>query len=179
MGGEVTDPIEPPAPPSRAALAKPVGEGPSDAMQRLLAAPMDARGYVDLRHPTTQGPQAYFADHQKTNQTAISTHLSPAAQAVLTAQAKQRCLFEWSNAKDPPCHPSDPNWNGCAQCIDRHGVAATLRASAEQMRSDYPASIEQMPENARRWYRLGFGAASNYDRSWLGAVATELERADG
>jgi hypothetical protein len=101
--------------------------------------------------------------------------LSPAAQAVLTAQAKQRCLFEWSNVNDPPCHPSDPDWNGCVQCIDRHGVAATLRASAEQMPSDYPATMEQMPEGARRWYRLGFGAASNCDRSWLSAVATELE----
>ena len=108
----------------------------------------------------------------------MTTPLSPAAQAVLTAQAKQRCLFEWSNVNYPSCHPSDPDWNGCVRCIDRPGVAATLRASAEQMPSDYPAWMEQMPEDARHWYRLGFGAAGNCDRSWLSAVATELEDAN-
>ena len=40
------------SPAARAALvAEPVGEGPSDVMQRLMDAPMDARGYVDLRRP--------------------------------------------------------------------------------------------------------------------------------
>jgi hypothetical protein len=61
----------------------------------------------------------------------MSKPLSPAAQAVLTAQAKQRCLFEWSNVNDPPCHPSDPDWNGCVQCIDRLGAAAALRAATD------------------------------------------------
>jgi hypothetical protein len=79
--------------------------------------------------------------------------LSPAAQAVLDAFWKQ---------------PGD-----------RSAIAAALRASAEQMPSDYPACMEQMPEDARRWYRLGFGAASNCDRSWLSAVATELEATNG
>ena len=64
----------------------------------------------------------------------MSKPLSPAAQAVLTAQAKQRCLFEWSNVNDPPCHPSDPDWNGCVQCIDRLGVAAALRAASGRLR---------------------------------------------
>ena len=59
--------------------------------------------------------------------------LSPAAQAVLTAQAKERCLFEWSAVNDPPCHPSDADWNGCIQCIDRRGLAAALRAAADQV----------------------------------------------
>lgn len=103
-------------------------------------------------------------------------NLSPAAQAVLIAQAKQRCLYEWSTVNDPPCHPSDPDWNGCIQCIDRRGTAASLRAAADQMPTDYPASLEQMPEDARRWYCLGFGAAGNCDRSWLSAIAAELER---
>jgi hypothetical protein len=84
------------------------------------------------------------------------THpLSPAAQAVETAVLKV----------------------ASAPGFERRRIiaAAALRASVEQMPSDYPASIEQMPEDARRWYRLGFGAASNCDRSWLSAVATELE----
>lgn len=63
----------------------------------------------------------------------MNTPLSPAAQAVITAQAKQRCLFEWGNVSDPPCHPSDANWNGCVQCIDRLGTAADLRAAADQV----------------------------------------------
>ena len=53
-------------------------------------------------------------------------------------------------------------------------IAAALRAAAEQMPSDYPEVIQSLPEDARRWYRLGFGAASNTDRSWLCAIATEL-----
>jgi hypothetical protein len=61
------------------------------------------------------------------------TDLSPAAQAVLTAQAQERCLFEWSAVNNPPCHPNDPSWNGCVHCIDRRGIAAALRAVAEQV----------------------------------------------
>ena len=65
------------------------------------------------------------------------TDLSPAARAVLTAQAKERCLFEWSHFNDPPCHPSDPEWNGCFDCIDRRGIAAALRAAAKQFFYDW------------------------------------------
>ena len=54
------------------------------------------------------------------------------------------------------------------------GLDAALRAAAEQMPSDYPEVIQSLPEDARRWYRLGFGAASNTDRSWLSAIANEL-----
>jgi hypothetical protein len=79
--------------------------------------------------------------------------LSPAAQAVLDAAV--------------------------LPCTIRQGIAAALRALAEQMPNSYPASLEQMPEDARRWYRLGFGAAGNCDRSWLSAIAAELEGADG
>ena len=49
---------------------------------------------------------------------------------MLTAQAKERCLLEWSAVNDPPCHPSDADWNGCIQCIDRRGLAAAFRALA-------------------------------------------------
>ena len=62
------------------------------------------------------------------------TDLSPAARAVLTAQAKERCLFEWSHFNDPPCHPSDPEWNGCFDCIDRRGIAAALRAVVQELK---------------------------------------------
>ncbi len=61
------------------------------------------------------------------------TDLSPAAQAILTAKAKQRCLNEWDHVNDPPCHPSDADWNGCYQCVDRRGLAAALRATADQV----------------------------------------------
>jgi hypothetical protein len=57
-----------------------------------------------------------------------------------------------------------------------HPLAAALIAAAEQMPSDYPEVIQSLPEDARRWYRLGFGAASNTDRSWLSALATELRQ---
>jgi hypothetical protein len=54
-------------------------------------------------------------------------------------------------------------------------IAAALRAAAEQMPSDYPEVIQSLPEDARRWYRLGFRAASNTDRSRLSALANELD----
>ena len=81
--------------------------------------------------------------------------LSPAAQAVLDA------------AYTLPLKNGQPS------------IAAALRALAEQMPNSYPASMEQMPEDARRWYRLGFGAAGNCDRSWLSDIAAELEEANG
>jgi hypothetical protein len=90
----------------------------------------------------------------------MSTPLSPAAQAVLDAVASQM----------------EGGWiSPDFITYEAKKVAAAFRAAADQMPSDYPASIEQMPEDARRWYRLGFGAAGNCDRSWLSAVATELE----
>ena len=88
------------------------------------------------------------------------TDLSPAARAVLTAQAKERCLFEWSHFNDPPCHPSDPEWNGCFDCIDRRGIAAALRAAADQFNS-----VEAMP-------------GAPFCRNKLLAIANELEALD-
>jgi hypothetical protein len=55
--------------------------------------------------------------------------LSPAAQAVLRADAAARCLSEWDSVNDPPCHPSDGDWNGCIRCVNRSAVAAALRAA--------------------------------------------------
>lgn len=98
------------------------------------------------------------------------TNLSPAAQAVLTAQAKERCLFEWSALNDPPCHPSDADWNGCIQCIDRRGLAAALRAAADQV----------VPEEAPPADFLDHAIAAEIDqrratRAKLLAIAAELE----
>ena len=56
--------------------------------------------------------------------------LFKAAKEVLVANAKSRCLREWDHANDPPCHPSDADWNGCYTCVHRAGVAATLYAAA-------------------------------------------------
>jgi hypothetical protein len=54
-------------------------------------------------------------------------------QAVLLAYAKQRCLAEWDNVNDPPCHPSDDGWNGCTQCIDRQALASAVYAIADKV----------------------------------------------
>jgi DNA-binding transcriptional LysR family regulator len=59
--------------------------------------------------------------------------LSPAAQAVLRADAAARCLSEWDSVNDPPCHPSDGDWNGCIRCVNRSAVAASLLAAADQV----------------------------------------------
>jgi hypothetical protein len=83
----------------------------------------------------------------------------PAAQAVLDAQAKERCLFEWSSVNDPPCHPSDPDWKGCVQCLDRRSHAAALREAADQV----------VPGNGSR--------KNNEIRAELLAIAAELEQA--
>ncbi len=34
------------------------------------------------------------------------------------AAIKARCLYEWENVNDPPCHPSDPDWRPCPLCIE-------------------------------------------------------------
>ncbi len=63
--------------------------------------------------------------------------LSPAAQAVLRADAGARCVSEWASVNDPPCHPSDNGWNGCFYCVNRSAVAAALRAAADQSENLY------------------------------------------
>jgi len=32
------------------------------------------------------------------------------------AACKARCLREWDNVNDPPCHPSDDDWQPCPLC---------------------------------------------------------------
>ena len=56
------------------------------------------------------------------------TELSPAAKAILLAEAKSRCLREGRG-----CHPTDSDWNGCWICVHRKGLAAALRAAADQV----------------------------------------------
>ena len=102
------------------------------------------------------------------------THpLSPAAQAVITAQAKQRCLFEWSNVSYPPCHPSYANWNGCVQCIDRLGTAAALRAAGEQVLPE----MDEPDWGACDYMQCDIELYTNHQRkrAELLAIATELE----
>lgn len=64
------------------------------------------------------------------------TELSPTAKIILVASAKANCLQEWDHVNDPPCHPDDPDWNGCYTCIHRAGIAAALRAAATHLRSE-------------------------------------------
>ena len=53
------------------------------------------------------------------------------AAAVLKAATNARCLDHWSTVNDPPCHPSDPEWNGCNLCVRRAGDAAAIRAAVD------------------------------------------------
>lgn len=64
--------------------------------------------------------------------TASEAGLSPLAHAVLTANARARCLREWDHVNDPPCHPDDVDWNGCYTCVHRKGVAAVLGVIAAE-----------------------------------------------
>lgn len=57
----------------------------------------------------------------------MMSELSSAAQAVLIAEAKSRCLRE-----DRGCHPDDSDWNGCYVCVHRRGLAAALRALLQE-----------------------------------------------
>jgi hypothetical protein len=89
---------------------------------------------------------------------------SLAAQAILTAQAKQRCLNEWDHVNDPPCHPSDDDWNGCYQCVDRRGLAAALRVTADQIVPEFWHEDEDT-----------YGWTMQNIRKELFAIAAELE----
>ena len=95
--------------------------------------------------------------------------LSPVAQAVLTAQAKERCLFEWSALNDPPCHPSDSGWNGCVQCVDRRGLAAALRAVADQL------PLQPLTRKPADPFEEGLRQGQELSRVELLAIADELE----
>ncbi len=103
----------------------------------------------------------------------MTDSFSPAAQAVLTAQAKERCLFEWSAVNDPPCHPSDPGWNGCVQCVDRRGIAAALQAAADEVVPVEPEPPElPFPSVNDPWPRWN---ANQNTRQRILAIAAELQ----
>jgi hypothetical protein len=103
--------------------------------------------------------------------------LSPAAQAVLIAHAKARCLSEWSSVNDPPCHPSDSDWQPCVTCADRRAAAATLIAAANQVVPERDEPIEppgygsgcEPPHYVATWTRWD-------NRRQLLAIATELRQ---
>jgi hypothetical protein len=103
------------------------------------------------------------------------TNLSPAAQAVLTAQAKERCLFEWSTVNDLPCHPSDSEWNGCIQCVDRRGVAAALRAAADQVVPETEKPARDGHDLSVWQWMVDCWSVDRDTRAKLLAIATELE----
>jgi hypothetical protein len=106
----------------------------------------------------------------------MSRPLSPAAQAVLTAQAKERCLFEWSAVNDPPCHPSAPGWNGCVQCADRRGIAAALRAAADHVvPASKPPQRDSFPDRSVWQWAVDCHNMDEATRSKFLAIADELE----
>jgi hypothetical protein len=94
--------------------------------------------------------------------------LSPAAQAVLVAHAKARCQREWSTVTDPPCHPLDPEWNGCGICVDRAGPAAAIRALVEATLPEDLRTCETFTNEAIRLNRMGICAQQL-------AIAAELD----
>ena len=60
------------------------------------------------------------------------------AAAVLKAATSARCLDHWRTVNDPPCHPSDPEWNGCNLCVRRAGDAAAIRAAVDLVLPEEP-----------------------------------------
>jgi hypothetical protein len=92
------------------------------------------------------------------------TELSPAAKAVLIAEAKSRCLREQRD-----CHPDDDDWNGCWLCVHRRGLAAALRAAADQV---VPPALEEEFNDRNQALPLKKMVEI---RQKLNAIATELE----
>jgi hypothetical protein len=79
------------------------------------------------------------------------SELSPAAKAILVAEAKSRCLRE-----ERGCHPTDFDWNGCWICVHRKGVAAALRAAVNQVLPENanPVGDEHDAARADQWLRI-------------------------
>lgn len=105
------------------------------------------------------------------------TDLSPAAQAVLRADAGARCVSEWDSVNDPPCHPSDSNWNGCFDCVNRSALAAALRAAADEVvPEDYDPPRSSYPE--AQAFVDGKCCRNEDVRDALLAIAAELDQTD-
>ena len=95
--------------------------------------------------------------------------LSPSAKIILVASAKANCLQEWDHVNDPPCHPDDSDWNGCYTCIHRAGIAAALRAAADQVVPEKPAPDVASLKEFERW------DVKRFVRLQFLAIADELE----
>ncbi len=98
------------------------------------------------------------------------TELSPTAKIILVASAKANCLQEWDHVNDPPCHPDDPDWNGCYTCIHRAGIAAALRAAAKQAENVHP--VRPSTEWGEGWVEGVQDVVAGFRR-----IAAELEGA--
>lgn len=97
--------------------------------------------------------------------------LNSAAQAVLIAEAKSRCLRE-----ERGCHPDDPDWNGCYICVHRRGLAAALRAVADQVVPWQPEPTEDsVGPTIDYGYAWALFCKANDVRQELIAIADELE----
>ena len=96
------------------------------------------------------------------------TEISPSAKIILAASAKANCLQEWDHVNDPPCHPDDSDWNGCYTCVHRAGIAAALRAAADQVVPEVVNAVGDAHDEARQdqWLRI---------RCKFRAIAAELE----
>ena len=97
------------------------------------------------------------------------TELSRSAKIILVASAKANCLQEWDHVNDPPCHPDDSDWNGCYTCIHRAGIAAALRAAADQVVPEKPAPDVASLKEFERW------DVKRFVRLQFLAIADELE----
>jgi hypothetical protein len=84
---------------------------------------------------------------------------------VLIAEAKSRCLRE-----ERDCHPDDSDWNGCYICVHRRGLAAALRAVADEVAPETPESEQDDPDMLK-----GIWSERRTIREELLAIADELE----
>ena len=57
---------------------------------------------------------------------------------------KMRCLNEWENVNDPPCHPSDKGWAPCELCASDGGTGQHVRAKNPLL----PPSLKQKADLA-------------------------------
>ena len=94
------------------------------------------------------------------------------AQAVTNATTRARCRDQWSTVNDPPCHPSDVEWNGCHLCLSRAGDAAAIRAAVDLVLPEEAGPELNDPRGAIRDYQR----LSRQDaRAQFLAIAAELE----
>lgn len=83
------------------------------------------------------------------------------AAAVLKAATQARCLEHWSTVNDPPCHPSDSEWNGCNLCVHRAGDAAAIRAAVKLVLPENTSRLGGIEQLCRDGYRAMFLAIAD------------------